>query len=84
MLKEVIQVMTVNLNNIIDYNYYPTKTETSNLRHRPVVKIQFSKCIMELKIITSDEAKQLNEDILKQFTMLQWNHLWNLQEMGKR
>ena len=34
---EVVKVMTVNLNNIIDYNYYPTKeTETSNLRHRPI------------------------------------------------
>ena len=37
MLKEVIKVMTVNLNNIIDYNFYPTKeTKTSNLRHRPI------------------------------------------------
>ena len=36
-LKGVVQVMTRNLNNIIDYNYYPTpETKTSNLRHRPI------------------------------------------------
>ena len=36
-LNRVVQVMTRNLNNIIDYNYYPTpETKTSNLRHRPI------------------------------------------------
>ena len=69
MLKEVIKVMTVNLNNIIDYNFYPTKeTETSNLRHRPIgLGVQgLANVFMEMKIpFTSDEAKQLNEDIFE-------------------
>ena len=38
-LAEIVKVMTINLNNIIDYNYYLDKkpeTKTSNLRHRPI------------------------------------------------
>lgn len=36
-LFEVTQVVTRNLNKIIDINYYPVKeAETSNLRHRPI------------------------------------------------
>ena len=69
MLKEVVKVMTMNLNNIIDYNYYPTKeTKTSNLRHRPIgLGVQgLANVFMELKIpFTCDEAKQLNEDIFE-------------------
>ena len=68
-LKEVIKVMTRNLNNIIDYNYYPTpETKTSNLRHRPIgLGIQgLANVFFEMKIpFTSDEAKQLNSDIFE-------------------
>ena len=68
-LKEVIKVMTRNLNNIIDYNYYPTpETKTSNLRHRPIgLGIQgLANVFFEMKIpFTSDEAKQLNRDIFE-------------------
>ena len=36
-LLEVTKVVTRNLNNIIDINYYPTeKTRRSNMRHRPI------------------------------------------------
>ena len=36
-LKNITKHLTNNLNNIIDYNYYPTKeTKTSNMRHRPI------------------------------------------------
>lgn len=36
-LKEVVKVVTRNLNRIIDVNYYPLpETRTSNLRHRPI------------------------------------------------
>ena len=36
-LKNMTKQLTKNLNNIIDYNYYPTpETKTSNLRHRPI------------------------------------------------
>jgi len=69
MLKDVVKVMTINLNNIIDYNYYPTKeTKTSNLRHRPIgLGVQgLANVFMEMKIpFTSDEAKKLNEDIFE-------------------
>jgi len=68
-LQEVVKVMTRNLNNVIDYNYYPTKeTKTSNLRHRPIgLGVQgLANIFFELKIpFTSDEAKQLNEDIFE-------------------
>ena len=68
-LNEVVQVMTRNLNNIIDYNYYPTpETKTSNMRHRPIgLGVQgLANVFMELKIaFTSEEAKQLNSDIFE-------------------
>ena len=68
-LKDVIKVMTRNLNNIIDYNYYPTpETKTSNLRHRPIgLGVQgLANVFMEMKIaFTSEEAKQLNSDIFE-------------------
>ena len=68
-LKEVVQVMTRNLNNIIDYNYYPTpETKTSNMRHRPIgLGVQgLANVFMELKIaFTGEEAKQLNSDIFE-------------------
>lgn len=36
-LHEVVKVVTNNLNNIIDINFYPTeKTRTSNMLHRPI------------------------------------------------
>ena len=36
-LQQVVEVVTTNLNNIIDYNYYPTpETERSNRRRRPI------------------------------------------------
>lgn len=36
-LFEVVQVMTRNLNKVIDVNYYPVKeAATSNLKHRPI------------------------------------------------
>lgn len=36
-LAEITEVVTFNLNRIIDVNYYPTKTaRRSNMRHRPV------------------------------------------------
>lgn len=68
-LYKVIKVMTRNLNNIIDYNYYPTpETRTSNLRHRPIgLGVQgLVNVFFELKIpFTSDEAKRLNEAIFE-------------------
>ena len=37
MLLEVTEIITINLNKIIDLNYYPIKeAENSNKRHRPI------------------------------------------------
>lgn len=68
-LKGVVKVMTRNLNNIIDYNYYPTpETKTSNMKHRPIgLGVQgLANVFFEMKIpFTSDEAKVLNEEIFE-------------------
>jgi ribonucleoside-diphosphate reductase alpha subunit len=68
-LKNIVKVLTRNLNNIIDYNYYPTKeTKTSNLRHRPIgIGVQgLANVFFEMKLpFTSDDAKVLNEDIFE-------------------
>ena len=68
-LKEITKVMVNNLNNIIDYNYYPTdKTERSNRRHRPIgIGVQgLANVFYEMNMsFESDEAKKLNEDIFE-------------------
>ena len=68
-LHEVTKVVTNNLNNIIDVNFYPTdKTRRSNMRHRPIgIGVQgladvFFKMNMAFH---SDEAKELNTDIFE-------------------
>jgi ribonucleotide reductase alpha subunit len=68
-LYEVTQVVTNNLNNVIDINYYPTpKTRKSNFKHRPIgIGVQgladvFFK--MDLPFI-SDEAKEINIKIFE-------------------
>jgi ribonucleotide reductase alpha subunit len=68
-LYEVSQVVTNNLNNVIDINYYPTpKTRRSNFKHRPIgIGVQgladvFFK--MDLPFI-SDQAKEINIKIFE-------------------
>ena len=68
-LHEVTQVITRNLNKIIDINYYPViEAERSNFRHRPIgIGVQgladaFSKMRMPFD---SEEARQLNKDIFE-------------------
>lgn len=37
MLEQVVDVVTTNLNKIIDVNFYPVETaKRSNMRHRPI------------------------------------------------
>jgi len=68
-LHDVVKVVTLNLNRIIDVNFYPTvKTELSNLRHRPIgIGIQgLADVFMMMNYsFTSDEARQLNKDIFE-------------------
>jgi ribonucleoside-diphosphate reductase alpha chain len=68
-LKKVVKQITINLNKIIDKNYYPIpEAGTSNLRHRPIgIGVQgLADVFAMLKIpFTSELAKQLNKDIFE-------------------
>ncbi len=69
LLFNVTKRVTRNLNKVIDRNYYPVKeAENSNMRHRPVglgVQGLADAFIMMRMPFTSDEAKQLNQDIFE-------------------
>jgi len=68
-LFEVAYQLTVNLNQVIDVNYYPViEAENSNLRHRPIglgVQGLADAFIMMRFPFDSAEAKQLNKDIFE-------------------
>ncbi len=69
LLYNVTKRVTRNLNKVIDRNYYPVpEAENSNLRHRPVglgVQGLADAFIMMRLPFTSDEAKQLNQEIFE-------------------
>jgi ribonucleoside-diphosphate reductase alpha chain len=68
-LFEVTYQATLNLNRIIDNNYYPVpEAKNSNMRHRPIglgVQGLADAFILMRFPFTSDEAKQLNKDIFE-------------------
>ncbi|MEB0260591.1 MULTISPECIES: ribonucleoside-diphosphate reductase subunit alpha [unclassified Mucilaginibacter] len=68
-LYEVTYQATLNLNKIIDNNYYPVvEAEYSNLRHRPIgLGVQgLADAFILLRLpFESEEAKQLNKDIFE-------------------
>ena len=68
-LKNTTRILVRNLNNIIDYNYYPTeRTERSNRKHRPIgIGVQgLANLFYEMKCsFDSDEAKMYNEKIFE-------------------
>ncbi|WP_088340140.1 ribonucleoside-diphosphate reductase subunit alpha [Robiginitalea sediminis] len=68
-LFKVTKRVTRNLNRVIDRNFYPVKeAENSNMRHRPVglgVQGLADTFIMLRLPFTSDEAKQLNQEIFE-------------------
>ncbi|MEM9737688.1 MAG: ribonucleoside-diphosphate reductase subunit alpha [Bacteroidota bacterium] len=68
-LKEVTQVITRNLNKVIDVNYYPVpEAKKSNLRHRPVgIGVQGLADVFHLLKLsfTSEAAKKLNREIFE-------------------
>ncbi|WP_343487065.1 ribonucleoside-diphosphate reductase subunit alpha [Allomuricauda sp. d1] len=68
-LFKVTKRVTKNLNRVIDRNYYPVKeAENSNMRHRPIglgVQGLADAFIMLRLPFTSDEARQLNQDIFE-------------------
>ncbi|MDP5081872.1 MAG: ribonucleoside-diphosphate reductase subunit alpha [Winogradskyella sp.] len=70
--KELFRItkrVTKNLNRVIDRNYYPVKeAENSNFRHRPVgLGVQgLADAFIKLRLpFTSDEAKNLNQEIFE-------------------
>ena len=70
--KELFRVtkrVTKNLNKVIDRNYYPViEAKNSNMRHRPIglgVQGLADAFIMLRLPFTSDEAKQLNQEIFE-------------------
>ena len=69
LLHKVTKIITKNLNNIIDTNFYPTKkTKRSNLYHRPIgIGIQGLADVFILMDIPyhSEEAKEINKNIFE-------------------
>jgi len=68
-LHRCVKVITQNLNNVIDINFYPTeKTRKSNLLHRPIgIGVQGladTFAIMNIPF-ESDRAKELNKEIFE-------------------
>ena len=68
-LHEVTKIVTRNLNNVIDINYYPTeKTRRSNMRHRPIglgVQGLADTFLMLGLPFCSDDAKRHNREIFE-------------------
>jgi len=68
-LYRVVKVVTRNLNNVIDVNFYPIKeARTSNMRHRPIgIGVQgLADVFIQLGMpFTSPEARQLNKEIFE-------------------
>lgn len=68
-LYQVTKRVTRNLNKVIDRNYYPVEeAKNSNMRHRPVglgVQGLADAFILMRLPFTSDEAKQLNQEIFE-------------------
>ena len=68
-LYEVTYQATINLNKIIDHNYYPVEeARYSNLRHSPIgLGVQgLADTFIQLRMpFESDEAKQLNKEIFE-------------------
>ena len=69
LLRNVVKVITKNLNKVIDINYYPVpQTETSNKRHRPIgIGVQgLADVFAKMKLpFDSDEAKEVNRKIFE-------------------
>ncbi|OEK05818.1 ribonucleoside-diphosphate reductase subunit alpha [Roseivirga misakiensis] len=68
-LYDVTYVATMNLNKVIDVNYYPVpEAENSNMRHRPIglgVQGLADAFILMRMPFDSEEARKLNKDIFE-------------------
>ena len=68
-LYDIAYIATINLNRVIDINYYPTEeTKRSNMKHRPIgLGIQgLADTLVQMRIpFDSEEAIKLNEEIME-------------------
>ena len=68
-LKDLVYDLTMNLNQVIDKNYYPTKNaKESNFKHRPIgIGVQgLADVFMILKLeFTSEESREINKLIFE-------------------
>ena len=68
-LRKIANVVTRNLNKVIDVNYYPVQeAENSNMRHRPIgIGVQgLADALVKLRLpYEGDAARQLNKDIFE-------------------
>lgn len=68
-LKDIAYTATVNLNRVIDVNFYPTKeTRNSNMKHRPIgIGVQgLADTFAMLKIpYDSEEAKKMDREVFE-------------------
>jgi ribonucleoside-diphosphate reductase alpha chain len=75
-LYEVVKIATRNMNNVIDYNFYPTpEARKSNTRHRPIAMgIQgLANLFFEMGIpFESDTSRQLNLEIMETIQFAGW------------
>jgi ribonucleoside-diphosphate reductase alpha subunit len=85
LLGKLTRIAVVNLNKIIDINYYPViETETSNMRNRPIaIGVQgLYDAFIKLRMpFTSAEAKALNKTI---FECIQYNAIKQSCELAKK
>lgn len=84
-LYDVVKDMILPMNNVIDYNYYPTpETKSSNLKHRPEgLGIQgLHDCFIKMKYpFESENALKLNKEI---FETMYYAALVGSMELAKR
>jgi ribonucleoside-diphosphate reductase alpha subunit len=68
-LQHIVKIITRNLNQVIDRNFYPTeKTKRSNFLHRPIgIGVQgLADCFLEMNLsFESQEARELNKCIFE-------------------
>jgi ribonucleoside-diphosphate reductase alpha subunit len=81
---KIVQIITTNLNNIIDLNFYPVpQTAKSNFSHRPIgIGIQgLADCYFMMGYsFDSDQAIRLNKQI---FECIYWNALTRSNDLAK-
>lgn len=69
LLRKVVHTVTMNLNRVIDINYYPTpETHRSNMRHRPIgLGVQGLADVFAILKLSweSEEAAELNKKIFE-------------------